>query len=1050
MRIAWSVFLLATAVAGAQPTGVGERAGDHYFETHIRPLLVDRCYMCHGERSSPPQGGLRLDSRAGLLRGGNGGPALAPGDPGNSRIVQFLRGTPGILMPPTGKLTEEQIKHVEAWIRMGAPFPEGSSSRPGPPKQTRHWAFVPPRAVAGPASTTDWARTVADGFIEARLHRVGLTHAKAASPRVLVRRIHFDLTGLPPDPKLIDGFEEAPTEQAYERIVDSLLASPHFGERWARHWLDVVRYSDEGFQARPFPIAWPYRDWVVQAFNDDLPFDEFVQLQIAADLTAGGEHDLEALGMLALGSNLPRPTDVPENVDDRIDVVTRGLLGLSVACARCHDHKFDPVPTEDYYSLYSIFLNSPSVLEPVPLESYGDDPETLFFLRKLASRRAWLDRFREERMAAHVGEFRKARTLTRYLQAGWEARRLGNREVESLSKNRNLNLYLLNRWRSYLNGLPASSVEAFRGLDSPGGAEAVARRMVEADSPYRWPEPEKEALRLALRGIGTPTDIPVEDFWWIQNEGDSNVMKGLKWQFDAVMHDWSYRGGPKHAMVVRDAPRPQVAFVFRRGNQHDKGKQVNPRFLSALSGAVQFRSGSGRLELAGAIATEDNPLVARVFVNRVWGHLFGEGIVRTPSDFGVRGDPPSHPQVLDHLATGFMADGWSLKNLIRRIVLSSTYRQSSLGSPAGAGLDPDNRLHWRQNRMRLDFEAMRDSMLFVAGRLDRGIGGPPFQLHAIPSSPRRTLYTYVSREEPSPLMRTFDFSNPEEHTPKRQLTTTPQQALFLINSPFAAEQSRSIAASCAESVDRVGCIHRRVLGRQPDDRAREEALAFLARAAEAADVDEDDPYRQPWLHGTGRLDPDTGAVLEFRPMRYRVGESLRPSPAIAARGVGRANLTARGGHPGDDMNSAVVRRWTAPRTTTVSITGKLNHPMSDQGKRFSHSNGIRGSLVSDRQGRLAMWTVAGSQVDTGLQELDVTDGERLDFVVDSFGDFESDAFQWSPIIVEAGRAGEPRSTTSPQRWTAEEGFSPLRESVLGPAAQYAQVLMMTNEFCIRE
>ncbi len=1028
-----------------------ERAADEYFERHIRPLLAGQCYACHSDRSPLPQGGLRLDSRAALLKGGNGGPAVVPSEPENSRIVRFLRGAEGIQMPPTGQLSEDQIGHFESWIRMGAPFPERDEVGPVESNGKRHWSFVPPRPLEPPLSTSGWARNAVDGFIEARLDQAGLAPSMEADPRTLLRRVHLGLTGLPPDPQLADEFAQDPSEQAYEDIVESLLASEHFGERWARHWLDVARYSDEGVQARPFAIAWPYRDWVIEAFNKDLPYDEFVKFQIAADLMEGGERHLAALGLLTLGINLPRPTDVPENMDDRIDVVTRGFLGLSVACARCHDHKFDPIPTADYYSLYSVFLNSPNVLEPVPLESYGDDPQTSFFLKKLANRRGWLDRFREERLADHVREFRKPEVLAKYLEAGWEARGLGNRDLEALSKEGNLNLYLLTRWRNYLSGLVGPSIPAFGELDSPGGAERIAKRMVEADSVYRWPDPEQEALRLALRGTGTPTDIPVEDFWWIQNEGDSNVMKGLKWQYDGVMHDWSYRGGPQHAMVVRDARRPQPAFVFVRGNQHDKGDEVKPRFLSALPSSVEFRSATGRLELAQAIATADNPLVARVFVNRVWGHLFGEGIVRTPSDFGTRGDIPSHPQLLDYLATDFIGGGWSPKKLIRQIVLSSTYRQSSSDSQQGASVDPANRLLWRQNRVRLDFEALRDSMLSVAGRLDRTIGGPPFDLNAIPSSPRRTIYAYVSREKPSALMRTFDFSNPEEHTPKRQLTTVPQQALFLMNSPFLAEQVRAVAESCVGQDELVSCIHRTVLGRLPDDGAREEALRFLEETAEFGhEPEEMRPEKQPWSHGTAHLDPVLGAVADFRPMRYRVGDRLQQAPAIAAPGVGRASLTASSGHPGDGPETSIVRRWTAPRTMTVSVTGMLNHPKGEQATRFDHSNGVRGWIVSSRRGLLANWVVEGFEVDTGLRNLSVDNGEHLDFVVDSRGDYEADTFIWAPEIVEVLSEEERRSGMEPQSWSAEEGFPVPWEPPLTPAEQYAQVLMITNEFAFRE
>ena len=1051
MRVPWHAPWLGALLSLVPALHSAEREANDHFETHVRPLLVENCYACHSGVSPIPQGGLRLDSRAALLKGGNGGPVIVPGDPDNSRILRFLRGTDGVVMPPTGGLTEAQIGHFASWIQMGAPFPEGPTDPAGTTRGRRHWSFAPPERTEPPGSASGWARSVIDRFVEARLAEAGLSPSEEADPRTLVRRIHLDLTGLPPDPVVADEFARSPTTEAYEEIVESLLASEHFGERWARHWLDVARYSDEGFQARPFAIAWTYRDWVIEAFNKDLPYNDFIKLQIAADLVGGDDRDLAALGMLTVGINLPRPTDVPENMDDRIDVVTRGFLGLSVACARCHDHKFDPIPTADYYSLYSVFLNSPSALDPVPLEEYGEDVETSFFLKKLDSRRAWLDRYREERLADHVREFRKPDVLAKYLRAAWEARGLGNREFEALSKERNLNHYLLDRWRTYLTGLIGPSVQAFSALDSPDGAERIAKRMAEADSLYRWPDPEQEALRLALRGTGTPTDIPVEDFWWIQNEGDSNVMKALKWQYDAVVHDWSFRGGPKHAMVVRDAPKPQPAYVFVRGNQHDKGERVQPRFLSVLPSPVEFRSSTGRLELAQAIAARDNPLAARVFVNRVWGHLFGEGIVRTPSDFGMRGEAPTHPALLDYLAAEFMDDGWSAKNLIRRIVLSKTYRQSGSETQAGSEADPANRLLWRQNRIRLDFEAMRDSMLFVAGRLERGVGGPPFELAAVPSSPRRSLYAYVSREEPSALMRAFDFSNPEEHTPQRQLTTVPQQALFLMNSPFLAEQARAVAAACDGSPEAVDCIHRRVLGRLPDDSSRKEAREFIEAASDLEPGDDRVATAgQTWSHGTADLDPVTGMVIGLRPMGYRVEDRLQQVPATAASEVGRASLTALGGHPGDSTDNAVVRRWTAPRDMTISVTGTLSHPMSSQGLRFAYSNGIRGWIVSSRRRAIANWVVRGFEVDTTIRDLTVEAGEHLDFVVDSRGDYESDAFKWSPGIEEVLSADQRQAGMEPESWSAEEGFPEIRERTLTAAEQYAQVLLMTNEFSFRD
>ena len=1042
-----SLLVLAASGVGAESAAVD------FFERHVRPLLANQCYVCHSAQLSQPQAGLRVDSRKALLAGGNSGPALIPGDPEGSLLVKVLRHSGEIRMPPTGRLAESQVDRIASWIRMGAPFPSAGPSTvsAGAVVDKRHWAFEAPVKTDPPESRTGWAKTPIDQFVEARLVQAGVEPSPEAHPRTLLRRVSYDLTGLPPSAGQIEAFVRSPSREAYAAIVESLLASPHFGERWARHWLDIVRYSDEGFQARPFAISWTYRDWVVNAFNRDLPYDQFILRQLAADLIESDKQDLAALGMLTLGINLPRPTDVPENLDDRIDVVTRGFLGLSVACARCHDHKFDPIPQADYYSLYGVFLNSPDVLEPVAIEAFPPGPATEFFRNKLSMRRDWIDRFRSERLQDHVREFRAPETLARYLEIAWKSRNDSNRDVEALSKEENLNLYVLNRWRAYLSGLVGPSVDAFATLDSPGGAAALAERMAEADSAYRWPDPEREALRLALRGNGSPTDIPIKDFWWIQNEGDSNVMKGLKWQHDAVMRDWGARGGPRHAIVVEDAKTLRPAFVFRRGNQHDKGERVPRRFLSALPGPKEFSAGSGRLELARAIATSANPLTARVLVNRVWGHLLGEGIVRTPSDFGLRGDSPSHPELLDYLAVEFVENGWSVKDLVRRIVNSQTYRQGSVQPKAGFRTDPDNRLLWRQNRVRLEFEGLRDSMLAVAGELDSSIGGAPFDLNARPTSRRRTIYAYVSREKPSALMRTFDFSNPEEHTPKRQLTTVPQQALFLMNSAFLAERARALAQSCPDEQRCIESLHQRILGRLPTQDELRGAKAFLARPDAELPASTGSPAASgAWMHGTAKLDLAKGKLRDFQVMQYRVEDRLQPASMLPAPRTGRASLSSAGGHPGDSLDSAVVRRWTAPEEMRVSVQGELKHSMGDQAKRFEFSNGVRGWIVSSKHGVLASWNVKGFEVDTIVRNLDLKAGEYLDFAVDALGDYESDSFQWSPEIIETLTPQQQSAAMEPRRWSSKDDFPDPNIAPLGPLERYAQVLLMTNEFAFRE
>ena len=1037
-------LLSALVLASGMPALAASQASD-YFERNVRPVLVANCYACHGPSAPEPQADLRLDSRAAILKGGRNGPAVIPGRPGESRLLQVLTGKSGVRMPPAGSLTQEQIDHIAEWVRMGAPYPEAPDSGP----DLGHWSLQPPAAEAAPRSESGWAVSEIDRFVEWQLRERSLSPSAPAGPRTLIRRLYLDLVGFPPTPEEVDQFAAEPGEPAYEALVDSLLSSERFGERWARYWLDVARYADDGSQARPFPIAWTYRDWVIEALNDDMPYDEFVLRQLAADLLGGDRRHLAALGFLAVGLNGPRPTDVPENVDDRIDVITRGLLGLSVSCARCHDHKFDPIPQADYYSLYGVMLNSPVSVDPVPIDDHKGGPSSDFFNEKLAKRRASLDTYKQERLSDHVREFREPEMLGRYLEAGWHSRHMSNPEVERLSKERDLNHYLLDRWRNYLSGLRGQSLETFRELDGAGGAARLAQRMSAADRARRWPDPEREALRLALRGNGSPTDIPLEDFWWVQNEGDSNVMKALRWQYHTVVFDWSLRGGPRHASVVREPSRLLPAHIFVRGNQHDKGRRVPRRFLSALPGPREFKSGAGRLEFARAIASSENPLTARVMVNRVWARLFGEGIVRTTSDFGLRGDRPSHPRLLDHLASEFVDQGWSVKGLVRQIVLTKAYRQSSQSREDGNREDPDNLLLWRQNRTRLDFEALRDSMLRVSGRLNQSTGGPPFELRAVPSSPRRTVYAYVSRERPSALMRTFDFSNPEEHAPKRQVTTVPQQALFLMNGSFVAEQARAAVANCQEGAECPEQVHRRILGRSPSHDEMLAARNFLTAAAASPAQVRNRPQSR-WAHGISSIDPATGATGRLAEFRYRVDDRLQASPMPASRRAGRASLTPDGGHPGDGLDSAVVRRWTAPRSMRIAVKGTLSHLLGSLGRRFDYSNGVRGWLVSSRQGLLGSWVVRGSKAETAFQDLRVEEGEWLDFVVGSRGDYESDSFQWSPVIESLDGPAVPESNAGPQAWSAREGFPQPSEPPLGPLEQYAQTLLMTNEFAFRD
>jgi hypothetical protein len=724
------LLLAATAVQAE----VASTSALEFFEKRVRPILAEHCFSCHGEKKQ--KAGLRLDSRAALLKGSETGPVITLGKPAESALIRAVRQEGDVKMPPTGKLPTEAIDALTTWVKLGAPWPENSTnSQRGGSADTialarkNHWAFRPVRTPPIPAVQNErWAQTTIDRFILAKLEESGLEPAGTADRRTLIRRATFDLLGLPPSPQEVAAFEADHSLDAFAKVIDRLLASPHYGERWGRYWLDVARYADtKGYlftQERRYPFAYTYRDYVIRAFNEDLPFDRFVLEQLAADRLPLGDDKraLAAMGFITLGRRFLNNT--PDIIDDRIDVVSRGLLGLTVACARCHDHKFDPIPTKDYYSLYGVFASSiepadlPAITDPAPTEAYRA------FEKELTVVQADVTAYQKE----HRDELQS-----------------GNRKFrDELRKKQN----------------------------------------------------KVEQLKI------------------------------------------THPGSPPRAMVLVDAPQPVQPHVLVRGNPRNQGEAVPRQFLAVLAGPERkpFTQGSGRLDLAHAIADRDNPLTARVIVNRIWLHHFGAGLVRTPSDFGLRGEAPTHPQLLDYLAATFMGNGWSIKKLHRLIMLSSVYQQSSDADAACREKDPDNRLLARMNRQRLDFEALRDSLLTAAGRLNESFGGRAVDLTTTPFQARRTVYGYIDRQNLPALFRTFDFASPDTTSPQRHTTTVPQQALFLMNSPFVVEQARHLlcrpdVSACQQPEQRIAQLYRLLYGRaaEPDDVAL--GLKFL-RVAE--------------------------------------------------------------------------------------------------------------------------------------------------------------------------------------------------------------------------
>ncbi len=853
---AFGVVVLALLPAAAYG---GEEV--RFFETRVRPVLAEHCFSCHGPQKQ--RGGIRLDSRAGVLAEGEHGPIVVPGSPEKSFLLQAVRQSGEIKMPPKGKLPGEAIEALTAWIKMGAPWPE-TAAKTEDGAWKKHWAFQPVGRPAVPVTRDrHWPLSPVDAFVLAKLEEKGLRPAPAAEARVLIRRMYFDVIGLPPTAEEVERFVQdasAKPQAAIERVIEGLLASPHYGERWARHWLDVARYADTKgyvfFEEPDFPWAYTYRDYLIQALNADLPYDRFLLEQLAAEqLPLGADRrPLRALGLLTLGGRFM--SNQHDILDDRIDVVTRGLLGLTVTCARCHDHKYDPVPQADYYALYGVFA---SCAEPTVPPLYEPPPATEVYTKFASELQTREQKLKEFVKAKHAELVTGARQrVAEYLLAAYQLRdQPSTEEFMLIADGSDLNPTMIIRWQTYLKRrarghdpifgpwhalaeLPerafaqdAAAVLAKVLADParpvhPQIAKALTgmtpKNMAEVAQQYGkvlLAESADEELRQVFIGPDAPANVALLPYGDLSLLPDRPSQAKLQ-EFRKALEQWRSTGpgAPPRAMVLEDLPAPCEPYVFLRGNPNNKGPAVPRQFLGALSGSKRapFRQGSGRLELARAIASRDNPLTARVMVNRVWQHYFGAGLVRTPSDFGLRSEPPSHPELLDYLASYFMDHGWSLKELHRLILRSRVYQQASSAEPQA--MDPENRLLAHANRRRLDFEATRDALLAVAGRLRRTICGPSTKDLLGGGADRRTLYGYLDRLNVPGLWRTFDFPSPDATSPQREDTTIAPQALFLMNHPFVLACARQTAARSEIAAEkdmarRVEAIYRLLYGRAP-------------------------------------------------------------------------------------------------------------------------------------------------------------------------------------------------------------------------------------------
>ena len=904
-----SVIMLAGS-AFAVGTKVSFQDEERFFETKVRPLLVNNCYECHSEDIA--EAGLRLDSRQSVLKGSDTGAVVELGDIQKSKIITVIKASGELAMPPDGKLTPGEIKILEEWVARGLPWSgvgsketpisNGSDSIPERIASTKknHWSFQPIRRHELPVLPEDlpvhlrekWSSNRIDRFLAGTMLKQGIQPAEEASPHALIRRLSYDLTGLPPSVDDVEAFVANPSEPAYRAYAERLLDSTQHAEHWARHWLDLARYADTigyafGGQSNKSPFAWTYRDWVVKAFHDDVPYNRFVTLQVAADRITPEvpRKDLAALGFLTVGRTFRG--NIHDIIDDRIDLVTRGLMGLSVACARCHDHKYEPIGIDDYYALHGIFASTET---PEELPIIGEPPQTeeaSEFAEKMAElamnladhERAIYDRAIREAVA-HAPDYlievarpsEKKDGRLPQMQDGYEMRPIILGRLERLLRNKSDTHPILGPW-VHLSNVPddvfssdadkilKQCVESVPNLNtcveqelisakphSLSDLAAVYGRLIakvaldendEAKSLIQQSE-DLHSLWLVFGKAGTPF-VVLENEWKSVSKRSERDEHSKRKRL-VLAHQADARGGPPRAMVLVDKSKPTESFVFLRGSPGRQGEKIDRRVPHILGGEFVDKRTSGRLDLAEMIVDPKNPLTARIFVNWVWTHHFGQGLIATPGDIGLRGEPPSHPELLDDLASRFVNDGkWSVRWLHREIIFSQAWRQASTAKQDTVASDPENMYYSRSRRRRLSWESWRDSLLMAAGTLQLNEGGGPGMDPLDPrNGARRTLYSWVDRQDVPGVLRAFDIANPDTTVHVRSTTLVPQQGLVMLNSPLVIDAAKKVADRLSDESNtqaRIEQLWKIVFARSPQ---RDEIRMVQAWIEKSEDLSSDD------------------------------------------------------------------------------------------------------------------------------------------------------------------------------------------------------------------
>ena len=885
----------------AWPSLAAEPAGLEYFEKHVRPLLASNCQACHNAQLK--SGNIDLSGVEGFLAARDEAALISVDDPESSRLLAIVGYEGRVKMPPGGKLPAGELAVLRSWIRQGAPWPGAEQREAMIPQgekgkfteeQKSYWAFQP---VADPnlpsVRNPEWAENPIDRFVLAKLEERGLEPAAPAARLTWLRRATFDLTGLPPTPQEAEAFLKDESLKAYENVVERLLSTPGYGERWGRHWLDVARYADStgNDEDHRYPYAWRYRDYVIGAFNDDLPYDQFVREQIAGDLLPSDEPDgvnsrgIIATGFLALGPKAVAQQDKKRMLydvyDEQIEVVSKAMLGMTIACARCHDHKFDPILTRDYYSLAGIFASTRSfsdaeshvsrlLYKPLVPQDVHDRYESE--QRIIKNKQIELDNLADIEIELYIDSV--ADRTAEYMLGARECYEDGG-DPEKIAAERDLDQALLKKWVNYLAPAPAPRGQLAKWHEAmpsqrKEAAAAYQQRFVKTLKEWhheirRW---RRGAIRQLKDGFMPPPPKPRfqpgrDRFFFDVYSGKGGPLSFKGDRLDRMLKPETRETiatlekelaelktaampEPPMANAVEEGPGVEQA-VFVRGDYAAEGELAPKVFPAIIAGFDQepVENGSGRLELANWIASPDNPLTSRVMVNRIWQRHFGEGIVRTTSNFGKLGERPTHPELLDWLATRFVEDGWSVKQMHRRIMLSNAYRMSSVATEAASDSDPSNLWLSHFNRRRLDIEEIRDGMLAIDGSIDLAMGGTMqsgfgtdrensnSRLSIDPTtSTRRMVYLPLRRANLPTLLNLFDFGDAVTSLGKRPVTNVAPQALFMMNSEFVENRAGNLADLLLEpedwsESDRVRQTFLRILTREPELAEVDAALSYL-------------------------------------------------------------------------------------------------------------------------------------------------------------------------------------------------------------------------------